>query len=188
LIRNPKILLLDEAASAFDLESDKVVQEALDKAEVCRTTIVIAHRLSTIRNADIIVEMSGGKVAEVGTHDKLMQLRDIYYELVTMQTKEAKVRQERTKDIEKYEEKITKHRKEHTNADILENGALDGSEINATEINKIKLQPYHLQEIPLVILDAICQLFEGATMPVASLSFTEIYGVRQNRCQRTRKR
>uniref|UniRef100_W5LHI0 Bile salt export pump n=1 Tax=Astyanax mexicanus TaxID=7994 RepID=W5LHI0_ASTMX len=83
IIRDPKILLLDEATSALDTESEKTVQEALDKAREGRTCIVIAHRLSTIQNSDIIAVMSRGYVIEKGTHDQLMALKGAYYKLVT---------------------------------------------------------------------------------------------------------
>ncbi|XP_027867446.1 bile salt export pump isoform X2 [Xiphophorus couchianus] len=83
IIRDPKILLLDEATSALDTESEKTVQEALDKAREGRTCIVIAHRLSTIQNSDIIAVMSRGFVIEKGTHDHLMALNGAYYKLVT---------------------------------------------------------------------------------------------------------
>uniref|UniRef100_A0A3B5A4E6 Bile salt export pump n=1 Tax=Stegastes partitus TaxID=144197 RepID=A0A3B5A4E6_9TELE len=83
IIRDPKILLLDEATSALDTESEKTVQEALDKAREGRTCIVIAHRLSTIQNSDIIAVMSRGFVIEKGTHDQLMALKEAYYKLVT---------------------------------------------------------------------------------------------------------
>ncbi|KAM9461318.1 bile salt export pump [Clarias gariepinus] len=83
IIRDPKILLLDEATSALDTESEKTVQEALDKAREGRTCIVIAHRLSTIQNSDIIAVMSRGLVIEKGTHDQLMALNGAYYKLVT---------------------------------------------------------------------------------------------------------
>ncbi|XP_056323764.1 bile salt export pump [Danio aesculapii] len=83
IIRDPKILLLDEATSALDTESEKTVQEALDKAREGRTCIVIAHRLSTIQNSDIIAVMSRGYVIEKGTHDYLMGLKGAYYKLVT---------------------------------------------------------------------------------------------------------
>jgi len=84
MIKNPSILLLDEATSALDLESEKIVQEALDKVVAMqrRTTIVIAHRLSTIRHADQICVVSGGKIAEQGTHQELLSCHGIYAKLV----------------------------------------------------------------------------------------------------------
>jgi ATP-binding cassette, subfamily B (MDR/TAP), member 1 len=72
ILKNPSILLLDEATSALDAESEKSVQEALDRVMVGRTTVVIAHRLSTIRNADTIAVVDGGRIVETGTHEQLM--------------------------------------------------------------------------------------------------------------------
>ena len=86
LVKNPKLLLLDEATSALDNESEKIVQEALDKAREGRTTIVIAHRLSTIQTADVIASIDGGRVSEMGTHSELMDNEGLYYQLVTAQT------------------------------------------------------------------------------------------------------
>ncbi|UJR23295.1 hypothetical protein I4U23_026311 [Adineta vaga] len=85
LIRNPKILLLDEATSALDNESEKLVQEALDRAAKGRTTLIIAHRLSTIRHADKIVVVNKGEVVEEGDHESLMKARGIYFDLVEHQ-------------------------------------------------------------------------------------------------------
>jgi len=86
VIKMPKILLLDEATSALDSESERVVQEALDKAAVGRTTIIIAHRLSTIQNADIIGVVQNGKVMETGSHESLMQNdNSLYTSLVRLQ-------------------------------------------------------------------------------------------------------
>lgn len=85
LVRNPSILLLDDATSALDSESEGVVQEALDRARSGRTTIIVSHRLSTIKNADVIAYLEHGKIMEQGTHEELMQNKGAYYQLVSTQ-------------------------------------------------------------------------------------------------------
>ncbi|MEX0361220.1 MAG: ABC transporter ATP-binding protein [Allomuricauda sp.] len=86
VLKNPPIMILDEATSALDTESEKLVQDALEKMMQNRTSIVIAHRLSTIQNADSIVVLSKGKIVEQGTHDELMKSQKGYKKLVEMQT------------------------------------------------------------------------------------------------------
>ncbi|XP_071714963.1 ABC transporter B family member 11-like [Rutidosis leptorrhynchoides] len=87
IVKAPKILLLDEATSALDAESEKVVQDALDRVIVHRTTLVVAHRLSTIQGADVIVVMKNGVIAEKGKHEELLNIKDgIYASLVALHT------------------------------------------------------------------------------------------------------
>ncbi|OJJ07136.1 hypothetical protein ASPVEDRAFT_141498 [Aspergillus versicolor CBS 583.65] len=90
LLRKTKILLLDEATSALDSESERVVQEALDRVEKQRTTIAVAHRLSTIQHADLICVLDQGQVVERGTHAQLMGKRGAYHDLVQMQSLEQR--------------------------------------------------------------------------------------------------
>ncbi|MEM8999261.1 MAG: ABC transporter ATP-binding protein [Bacteroidota bacterium] len=86
VLKNPPIMILDEATSALDTESERLVQDALEKMMQHRTSLVIAHRLSTIQNADAIVVLSQGKIVEQGTHDELMRSKKGYKKLVEMQT------------------------------------------------------------------------------------------------------
>lgn len=85
ILKNPKILILDEATSALDTESEKLVQEALERLMQGRTAFVIAHRLSTIKNADQIVVLREGKLVESGTHDELLAAGGLYQHLYSVQ-------------------------------------------------------------------------------------------------------
>lgn len=92
ILKNPRILILDEATSSLDTESERVVQEALDRLMVGRTSFVIAHRLSTVKNADKILVLEKGNLVESGTHDELLALDGLYAHLYKIQyrNKEAK--------------------------------------------------------------------------------------------------
>ncbi len=85
VLKNPPILILDEATSSLDTESERLVQDAINKMMQNRTSIVIAHRLSTVRHADEIIVLQKGEIAERGTHDELINQHGIYRKLVDMQ-------------------------------------------------------------------------------------------------------
>jgi ATP-binding cassette subfamily B protein len=86
ILKNPEILILDEATSAVDNETEAAIQRSLDTLKDGRTVVAIAHRLSTIRNADIIYVLEKGEIVESGTHDELVNLKKVYANLWNVQT------------------------------------------------------------------------------------------------------
>ncbi|MFB0518042.1 MAG: ATP-binding cassette domain-containing protein, partial [Acidobacteriota bacterium] len=90
LARNPHLLILDEATSNIDPQTEFLIQEALQKLMNGRTSIIIAHRLSTIQNADKIIVIHKGKIREMGTHEELLAQKQIYYRLYQIQYKDQK--------------------------------------------------------------------------------------------------
>jgi len=94
IIKNPDILILDEATSSLDVETESLIQESLNRITKGRTTIAIAHRLSTLRSADRLVVLTEGGVAEVGTHAELLKKKGIYYDLVMAQRQNSRKQEE----------------------------------------------------------------------------------------------
>jgi ATP-binding cassette subfamily B protein len=92
VLSDPRILILDEATASLDIEAETAIQEALKRVTAGRTTIAIAHRLSTLRNADRLLVLEKGKIAEIGTHTDLMARRGIYHGLIMAQRNMAKPR------------------------------------------------------------------------------------------------
>ncbi|MCY4552482.1 MAG: ABC transporter ATP-binding protein [Candidatus Poribacteria bacterium] len=92
ILHNPRILILDEATSSVDVETEKKIQQAIDRLVQNRTTFAIAHRLSTLRNADRLFVIEKGKGVECGSHEELMEKKGIYYKLVETQREAANVR------------------------------------------------------------------------------------------------
>lgn len=92
ILHDPKIIILDEATASLDTETEKQIQEGLNRLCEGRTTIAIAHRLSTLSNADSLIVLDKGRLAEYGTHDELMRKKGVYYGLVMAQRKTSKMR------------------------------------------------------------------------------------------------
>lgn len=100
IIKNPDVLILDEATSSLDVETESAIQESLNNLTKGRTTVAIAHRLSTLRSADRLIVLDKGKVAEVGTHVELLKKKGIYYKLVMAQRQTSKlVKDEQTESV-----------------------------------------------------------------------------------------
>jgi len=91
ILNDPRILILDEATSAVDTQTERQIQQALERLTASRTTVAIAHRLSTLRNARRLLVLDHGKQAELGTHDELMEAKGTYYKLVTLQSEMSQV-------------------------------------------------------------------------------------------------
>ena len=91
LAYNPKILILDEATSSVDTETETLIKQAIEKLLVGRTAIIIAHRLSTIQNADKIIVLHKGEIRETGNHQQLLAKKGIYYKLYQLQYKDQEI-------------------------------------------------------------------------------------------------
>jgi ATP-binding cassette subfamily B (MDR/TAP) protein 1 len=83
-VRDPRLLLLDEATSNLDSETERAVQEVLERTRGGRTMVVVAHRLATVQNADVIFVMDDGCVVEKGDHRSLLRKRGVYYQMVSL--------------------------------------------------------------------------------------------------------
>jgi ATP-binding cassette subfamily B (MDR/TAP) protein 1 len=178
LVRQPDVLLLDEATSALDYESEKLVQETLNKTKMQRTTLIVAHRLSTIRNADVIVCMEDGRVKEIGTHEELMRLNGLYHELVSSHKSNESVN--KVEEAVIVNEEVDKQRVESKNENLVENLTSACGEMKKRKVwfeYERKLVGFHRPEILWMLAGTIGQILNGLIYPTIVLIFCEIFAL-----------
>lgn len=184
LVRNPKILLLDEATSALDPNSEKRVQDALERASKGRTTLVVSHRLSTITNADKIVYIDKGLVMEQGTHEELMAARGLYYDLVVasgsqktvdddesvpMAPSALSMRQESVDDgAEASDDESDSGKSDEKNEEEQE---------EVYHVSLMRLLKLNAPEWHYILFGCAAAIVVGASFPAFAVLFGEMYGV-----------
>ncbi|KAL5007363.1 hypothetical protein ScPMuIL_016169 [Solemya velum] len=176
LVRDPKLLLLDEATSALDMQSETVVQEALDKVRAGRTTIIIAHRLSTIKNADRIIGFQDGCIVQQGTHDELMKSEGIYKTLVTHQVDEleefADPKEKSKHDMKRLVSQKSVVKKQSSIVEKKEQ-----EEVKREKASLGKIMRMNAPEWWLIVLGCLASIVNGGVQPAFAVIFAEILGV-----------
>ncbi|KAG4076722.1 hypothetical protein HA402_002009 [Bradysia odoriphaga] len=187
LVQNPTILLLDEATSALDSDSERLVQDALDKASKGRTTIVVSHRLSAIRNADRILFIEKGKIVEDGTHDELIKLQGSYYNMMRSNNKDSDCILPSTLDDDNVilpssnliqmfaESQQIQNNQTATAADTIVVLEKQSERVNYGAV----FQRILLMARPewfFLFLAFICAIIVGASIPAFSIIFGDVYG------------
>lgn len=183
LVRNPKILLLDEATSALDPNSERRVQDALEKASRGRTTLVVSHRLSTITGADKIVYIEKGVVAEQGTHEELMAKRGLYYNLVLASGSQKKEEDEveAIKEISQGGPKSVSADDDAYSDDESESNksaeaVMDDKE-DVYPVSVFRLVKLNSPEWPYILFGCGAAMVVGASFPLFAVLFGEMYGI-----------
>ncbi|XP_072949352.1 ATP-dependent translocase ABCB1-like [Epargyreus clarus] len=177
LVRNPPILLLDEATSALDTNSEAKVQQAIDKAQEGRTTIVVAHRLSTIRNVDKIYVFKSGTVIESGNHKELMTAKGHYYDMVMMQSSPDTNESDQSKALNRTMSIISEQ-----DEDEIPNIKLDEKEedLSADDISFWRVIRLNSPEWKSITLASASSLLSGIAFPLFSVILGDFVGVLSN--------
>ncbi|GFQ83988.1 ATP-dependent translocase ABCB1 [Trichonephila clavata] len=184
LVRDPKILLLDEATSALDSESEAVVQEALDKAQEGRTTIVVAHRLSTIKTADVICAMENGEIKEQGSHEELMAKKSLYYQLVTNQVFVDEGVNCSSEEARRSDDDVIRNLKRkrssiktaiHINHRQISNLEVDLKEENVEVPSGFRILKESKKEWKEIVIGSLASVVTGVVMPTYAVFYSEIF-------------
>ncbi|XP_052170494.1 ABC transporter B family member 2-like [Diospyros lotus] len=180
IVKNPSILLLDEATSALDAESEKSVQEALDRVMVGRTTVVVAHRLSTIRNADVIAVVQNGKIVETGSHDELITRPNSTYASLVQLQETASLHLGPTAGRQlsfKYSRELSRTASHSASfhSDKVSVGRIgaDGAETAKPYVSSRRLYSMVRPDWIYGVSGTICALIAGAQFPLFAVGFTQ---------------
>ncbi|XP_076953143.1 ABC transporter B family member 11-like isoform X1 [Bidens hawaiensis] len=166
ILKNPRILLLDEATSALDAESERVVQEALDRIMLNRTTIIVAHRLTTIKNSDAIAVIHNGKIIEKGSHSELLQDPDgAYCQLIRLQDKNLERPQGGDQNMEITEGISILSQESSPSYIISSDERKQEDSYAATNVSLVRLASLNRPEIPQLILGSVAAVVNGAILP-----------------------
>ncbi|XP_058456656.1 multidrug resistance protein homolog 49 [Malaya genurostris] len=183
LVRNPKILLLDEATSALDPNSERRVQDALEKASRGRTTLVVSHRLSTITNADKIVYIDKGIVAEQGTHEALMAKKGLYYNLVIasgalkQNDDTVKSAEDETNPVGPKSESADDAYSDDESDESKSGEVVEEDSEDAYPVSVFRLMKLNSPEWPYILFGCGAAMVVGASFPLFAVLFGEMYGI-----------
>ncbi|XP_031626047.1 multidrug resistance protein homolog 65 [Contarinia nasturtii] len=195
MIQNPKILLLDEATSALDYQSEKFVQETLDKASKGRTTITVSHRLSAIRNADRILFIDKGLVIEDGTHNQLIAMKGRYFEMISAGSLEDGNKddlnnniKEKVNECQDVQQKVGINKQlfndQYDEQNYFRDLSVDDMEKETKKTGESiqywtvfkRILSLSRPEWLIMFLATICACLIGATLPGFAILFGEVYG------------
>ncbi|KAL9235184.1 hypothetical protein vseg_009971 [Gypsophila vaccaria] len=189
ILKDPRILLLDEATSALDAESEKIVQEALDRVMVNRTTVVVAHRLSTVRNADAIAVIHQGKVVEKGQHSELIKDPEgAYSQLIQLQNMKKT-------SVSDKGEAMLRQASQNRSSSLGSSGRVSSNRISQSvdfpegatpdrsgetpakeqpQVSLKRLASLNKPEIPILLLGSLFAIVSGAIFPLFSVIFSGV--------------
>ncbi|KZV40214.1 hypothetical protein F511_27600 [Dorcoceras hygrometricum] len=185
ILKDPRILLLDEATSALDQESERIVQEALDRVMVNRTTIIVAHRLSTVRNAHMIAVIHKGRVIEKGTHTELVQNSEgAYSQLIRLQevNKDSEADEKEKSDVIVDSGKMSSQRMPSFKRSISKGSSGRGhsnvdSHKKSDKPAKVpirRLAYLNKPELPVLLVGAVFAVINGAILPLFGILISEV--------------
>ncbi|XP_010481046.1 PREDICTED: ABC transporter B family member 11-like isoform X2 [Camelina sativa] len=173
ILKDPRILLLDEATSALDAESERVVQEALDRVMVNRTTVIVAHRLSTVRNADMIAVIHRGKMVEKGSHSELLKdAEGAYSHLIRLQ-EINKGQDAKPSDISSVEESVIRSETLSVGNNLGSSSQRVGQE-PLPKVSLTRIAALNKPEIPVLLLGTVAAAINGTIFPLFGILISKV--------------